>query len=79
MSYLVTAKPHSGIFVTVVTLKQLRDMLERRQILEAGTTERAVGRITDEQLAELKRVHAAHVGDHGEEYDHFMTEERRFH
>jgi DNA-binding GntR family transcriptional regulator len=76
---LVTAKPHAGFFVTLVTLKQLRDMLELREILEVASVERAARRITDEQLAELGRVHAGYSGDDDESYDRYMAENRRFH
>jgi len=43
---LVTIKPRSGYFVTRITLKQLRDLLELRGILEVAAVERAAARIT---------------------------------
>jgi DNA-binding GntR family transcriptional regulator len=76
---LVTIKPRSGYFVTHITLKQLRDMLELREILEVASIERAVVRITEEQLEQLKHVHAGYTGDDDESYDRYMDENRRFH
>lgn len=76
---LVTTKPHAGFYVTQVTLKELRDMLELRAILETAAAERAAPRITDEQLAELESVHAGYTGDDEASYERHVTENRRFH
>ncbi len=76
---LVTIKPRSGYFVTRLTLKQLRDMLELREILEVASIERAAVRITEEQLEQLEHVHAGYTGDDDESYDRYMDENRRFH
>ena len=76
---LVTIKPRSGYFVTNITLKQLRDMLELREILEVASIERAVVRITEEQLEQLEHIHAGYTGDDDESYDRYMDENRRFH
>jgi GntR family transcriptional regulator, rspAB operon transcriptional repressor len=76
---LVTIQPRSGYFVTRITLKQLRDMLELRRILESATIERAAQRITDEQIEILIQVHAGYTGDDDESYDRYTDENRRFH
>ena len=76
---LVTIKPRSGCFVTHVTLKQLRDMLELREILEVASIERAAIRITEEQLEQLKHVYAGYTGEDDESYDRYMDENRHFH
>jgi DNA-binding GntR family transcriptional regulator len=76
---LVTIKPRSGFFITRVTLKQLHDMLELREILEVAAFERATIRITDEQLEYLEQTHAGYTGDDGESYERYVTENRRFH
>jgi DNA-binding GntR family transcriptional regulator len=76
---LVTIKPRSGYFVTHITLKQLRDMLELREILEVASIERAVLRITEEQFEQLEHVHAGYTGDDDESYDRYMDENRRVH
>jgi DNA-binding GntR family transcriptional regulator len=76
---MVTIKPRSGYFVTHVTLKQLRDLLDLRQILEVASIERAAMRITEKQLEELERVHAGYTGSDEESYDRYMEENRRFH
>jgi DNA-binding GntR family transcriptional regulator len=76
---LVTIKPRSGYFVTHVTLKQLRDMLELREILELAAVERAAARITDEQLERLVRVHSGYTGEDDVSYDRYTDENRRFH
>jgi DNA-binding GntR family transcriptional regulator len=76
---LVTIKPRSGYYVTHVTLKQLRDLLELREILEVAAVERATLRITDEQLAQLENVHAGYTGEDDESYDRYTDENRRFH
>lgn len=76
---LVTIKPRSGYFVTHVTLKQLRDMLELREILEVASIEQAAVRISEEQLEQLEHVHAGYTGEDDESYDRYMDENRRFH
>ncbi len=76
---LVTIKPRSGYFVTHITLKQLRDMLELREILEIAAVERAAIRITDEQLEQLGQVHAGYTDDDDESYERYMEENQRFH
>jgi DNA-binding GntR family transcriptional regulator len=76
---LVTIKPHSGYLVTRLTLKQLRDLFELREILELGAIERAAARISDEQLAEIERIYAGYSGDDDESYARYTAENRRFH
>jgi GntR family transcriptional regulator, rspAB operon transcriptional repressor len=76
---LITIKPRSGYFITRVTLKELRDMLELREILEAAAVERAAATITDAQLNALKRVHAGYAGDDDRAYTRYTDENRRFH
>jgi DNA-binding GntR family transcriptional regulator len=76
---LVTTRPHAGFYVTQTTLKELRDMLELREILEVAAVERAAVRITDGQLAELESVHAGYTGDDETSYERYVTENRRFH
>lgn len=76
---LVTIKPRSGYFVTNVTLKELRDMLEVREILEVAVVERAAPRITEAELAALASVHAGYTGDDDESYDRYTDENRNFH
>ena len=76
---LVTIKPRSGYFVTHITLKQLRDLLDLRQILEVASIERAAMRITEEQLEKLEQVHAGYTGSDDVSYDRYMEENRRFH
>ncbi len=76
---LVTIKPHAGFYVIRVTFKDLRDMLELREILEIAAIERAAVRITDEQLEQLEHVHAGYTGDSEESRVRYITENRRFH
>ncbi|MBE0411308.1 MAG: GntR family transcriptional regulator [Anaerolineales bacterium] len=76
---LVTIKPRSGYFVTPITLKELRDMLDLRNILELAAVERAVHRITAEQIAAMREVHAGYTGDDDESYDRYTDENRHFH
>lgn len=76
---LVTIKPRSGYFVARITLKQLRDMLDLRKILELAAIERAALRVTDDQITTLRGVHAGYTGDDDESYDRYTDENRRFH
>lgn len=78
---LVTIKPHSGYFVTQITLKQLQlhDLLELRQILEVASVERAASRINTAQVEELEQVHAGYTGDDDESRVRYILENRRFH
>jgi DNA-binding GntR family transcriptional regulator len=76
---LVVIKPRSGYFVATITLKQLRDLLDVRRILELSGVERAALRITQEQIEELQAVHAGYTGDDDESYDRYTDENRKFH
>ena len=76
---LVTIKPRSGYFVTSITLKELRDLLEMREILETAAAERAALRVGETALAELAAVHQGYTGDDDESYDRYTDENRRFH
>jgi GntR family transcriptional regulator, rspAB operon transcriptional repressor len=76
---LVNIKPRSGYFVTRTTLKQLRDLLDLRHILEVAAVERAALNVTPEQIAELRSVHAGYTGDDDLSYDRYTEENRRFH
>ena len=76
---LVVIKPRSGYFVESITLKQLRDLLDVRRILELSAVERAALRITPEQIQELQTIHAGYTGDDEESYDRYTDENRRFH
>ncbi len=76
---LVMIRPRSGYFVATITVKQLRDMLDLRKILELAAIERAALRITPEQIKTLRTVHAGYTGDDDESYDRYTDENRRFH
>jgi DNA-binding GntR family transcriptional regulator len=76
---LVTIRPRSGYFVTRITLKQLRDLLELREIFELASIERAALNITHQQLDELACVHRGYTGDDDESYDRYTDENRQFH
>jgi DNA-binding GntR family transcriptional regulator len=76
---LVLIKPRSGYFVATITLKQLRDLLDVRRILELSAIERTALRITPEQIEDLETVHAGYTGDDDESYDRYTDENRRFH
>jgi GntR family transcriptional regulator, rspAB operon transcriptional repressor len=76
---LIAIRPRSGYFVTRITLKELRDMLEMREILELAVLERVATRITPEQIAGLRHIHAGYTGDDDESYDRYTDENRRFH
>jgi DNA-binding GntR family transcriptional regulator len=76
---LVVVKPRSGYFVASITLKQLRDLLDVRRVLELTAIERAAGRVTEEQLLDLESVHAGYTGDDDESYDRYTDENHRFH
>ena len=76
---LVTIKPRAGYFITRITLKELRDMFELRNILELVAVERAVDHINQEQLLQLRSVHGGYRGDDNESYERYTDENRRFH
>lgn len=76
---LVDIKPRSGYYVKRITLKQLRDLLDVRRILELTAIERTVLRATEEQFGEMSRVHAGYTGDDDESYDRYTDENRQFH
>jgi len=76
---LVTIKPHSGYLVTRLTLKQLRDLFELREILEMAAVERAASRISEEQIIEMERAYTGYSGDDDESYARYTAENRRFH
>jgi GntR family transcriptional regulator, rspAB operon transcriptional repressor len=65
---LVTIKPRSGYYVASLSLKELRDLLDLRRILELAAIEKAVLRITSEQIEALRNVHGG-----------YTEENRKFH
>ena len=76
---LVTIRPRSGYFVSSMTVKQLRDLLDLRKVLELSAVEWAATRVTQEQITALRTVHAGYTGDDDESYDRYTDENRRFH
>ena len=76
---LVTIKPRSGYYVTALSLKELRDLLDLRRILELAATEKAVLRITPEQIEALRNVHAGYTGEDDVSYERYTEENRKFH
>jgi len=76
---LVTIKPRSGYYVTLVSLKELNDMIELRQILELAAVERAAQKISDEQIALLETVHEGYTDDDDETYLRYTEENQNFH
>jgi DNA-binding GntR family transcriptional regulator len=76
---LVEIKPRSGYFVIHITLKQLHDLFDVREILEVAAVERAANRITDEHIEQLESIHANHPDDYAEPSEHSLSENRRFH
>jgi len=76
---LVMIKPRSGYYVASITLKELRDMLELRKILELAAIKRAAHRINQTQIQGLRSVHAGYTGDDDISYDRYTDENRLFH
>lgn len=76
---LVINKPHSGFFVRSVTLKELRDALEMREILEVLAAERAATRITDDELRLLEQANKIDAADNAEATVRYTEENRHFH
>ncbi len=73
---LVTIKPRSGYFVCQITVRQLCDLFEVREILETAAIQRAVKRITLEQIEQLTHDY---TGYDDESYERHIDENRRFH
>lgn len=63
---LVNIKPHSGHFITQIILRQLRDLLELREIVEVAAVKRAAVRIAEKELKGLEHVHSG-SGDEDKE------------
>jgi GntR family transcriptional regulator, rspAB operon transcriptional repressor len=76
---LVDIKPRSGYFVSQMTLKELRDLLDLREILEQVAVERLASSVTDEQIRRLEQVHVGYTGDDDESYYRYTDENREFH
>ncbi|MEN8212525.1 MAG: GntR family transcriptional regulator [Thermodesulfobacteriota bacterium] len=76
---LITIKPRSGYYVAKVSLKELNDMLELRQILELAAIERAAEKINPKQIAALEKVHAGYTNENDETYSRYTKENRNFH
>ena len=76
---LVQPRARSGYFVARTTLKQLRDLLDLRHVLELAAIERAVIKITPDQIAEMRTIHAGYTGDDDVSYDRYTDENRKFH
>jgi DNA-binding GntR family transcriptional regulator len=76
---LVTIKPRSGYYVTALTLKELRDLLDLRCVLELAAIEKATLRISSEQIEELRNVHGEYTGEDDASYERYTEENRQFH
>ena len=76
---LVTIKPRSGYYVASLSLKELRDLLDLRRILELAAIEKAVLRITSEQIEALRNVHGGYTGEDDNSYERYTEENRKFH
>jgi len=76
---LVTIKPRSGYYVTLVSLKELTDMIEFREILELAAVERAARDINSDQIAILEKVHKGYTDDENETYLRYTEENQNFH
>lgn len=76
---LVIIKPRSGCHVAALTFKELRDLLDFRRILEVAAIEKAVLRITPQQIEELRNVHAGYSGEDAISYERYTEENQRFH
>jgi GntR family transcriptional regulator, rspAB operon transcriptional repressor len=76
---LVTIKARSGYYVAALTLKELRDLLDLRRILELAAIEKAALRITSEQIDALRKVHAGYTGEDDVSYERYTEENRKFH
>ncbi len=76
---LVTIKPRSGYYVTLVTLKELNDMMDLRSILELAVVERLIKKITDEQIKALEEIHHGYTDDRTESFVRYTEENRKFH
>jgi GntR family transcriptional regulator, rspAB operon transcriptional repressor len=76
---LVTIKARSGYYVAALTLKELRDLLDLRRILELAAIEKAALRITSEQIEALRKVHAGYTGEDDVSYERYTEENRKFH
>jgi DNA-binding GntR family transcriptional regulator len=76
---LVTIKPRSGYYISLVSLKELNDMLELRQILELAAVERAAEKISNEQIGLLEKVHAGFTTDDDVNYSRYSEENKNFH
>lgn len=76
---LISIKPRSGYFVAQITLKELRDMLDMREILEVAAIERAAENISKVQIQGVRTVHAGYTGDDEASYTRYTDENRNFH
>jgi len=76
---LATIKPRSGYFVTHLTLKEIYDLFDLREILELAAAERVAGRITDAQLEELENIHAGYTDEDEASLERYADENRRLH
>ena len=76
---LVTIKPRSGYYITLVSLKELNDMLELRQILELAAVERAAEKISDDEITRIENIHAGFTTDDDANYSRYTEENKNFH
>ena len=77
--HLVAIRPQSGYYVMRLTLKELRDLLELREILETSAVEMAACNISDDEIKTLEQVHKGYTGDDRESYTRYTDENRMFH
>jgi DNA-binding GntR family transcriptional regulator len=76
---LVINKPHSGFFVRSVSLKELHDTLEMREVLEVLAAGWAATRITESELRLLEQANQMGVVDDDAMIVQYVKQNRRFH
>ncbi len=76
---LVEALPRVGYLTSRVTLRDVDDIFELREIVEGSAAEKAAGTITEETLQRLEQLHWDFGAGDRESYLRFLEENLEFH
>ena len=81
---LLTVKPRSGTFVSVLDLQEVQESFGFREAIEVGAAAIIVERVTDAEIARLRALldrMGALLGDNGnpKRYDTFLRLDHQFH
>lgn len=76
---LVEVQPRIGYLTSQVTLQDVDDIFDLRQIVEGAAAQKAATRVTEGTLQQLERLHSGYCSGDRDSYLQFLDENFEFH